>query len=80
VGKRLKVLKDAFPDMTTMTVFWDRPSADHWAALQTVAPQFGVRLTGVEFRERPYDYERAIAEVAPLAIAVRMAIPASVTD
>jgi putative ABC transport system substrate-binding protein len=65
VGKRLQLLKDAFPDMTTMTVFWDRPSADHWAALQAVAPQLGVRLTDVEFREQPYDYDRAIAEVAP---------------
>jgi putative ABC transport system substrate-binding protein len=25
-GKRLQLLKDAFPDMTTMTVFWDPPS------------------------------------------------------
>jgi putative ABC transport system substrate-binding protein len=65
VGKRLEMLRDAFPSMTAMTVFWDRSSADHWAALQAAAPRFGVRLTGIEFRERPYDYARAIADVAP---------------
>ena len=65
VGKRLEMLKDAFPDIAAMTVFWDRSSADHWVALQAAAPRFGIRLTGVEFRQRPYDYERAIADLAP---------------
>jgi putative tryptophan/tyrosine transport system substrate-binding protein len=60
VAKRLEILKQAFPDVTTMTVFWDRSSSDHWAVLQAVAGQFGVKLNGIEFRERPYDYERAI--------------------
>jgi putative ABC transport system substrate-binding protein len=62
VGKRLELAKQAFPNVTTMTVFWDRSSADHWASLQAVAPQFGIELKGIEFRERPYDYERAIAK------------------
>jgi putative tryptophan/tyrosine transport system substrate-binding protein len=61
VGKRLELLKQTFPDVTTMTVFWDKSSADHWAALQAVAPRFGMQLNGTEFRDRPYDYERAIA-------------------
>jgi putative ABC transport system substrate-binding protein len=64
VGKRLELLKQAFPHIATMTVFWDKSSADHWAALQAVAPRFGVQLNGIEFAERPYDYERAIAGVA----------------
>ncbi len=64
VGKRLQLLKQAFPDITTMIVLWDRSSADHWASLQAVAPQLGVRLTGVELRERPYDYDQATAKVA----------------
>jgi putative tryptophan/tyrosine transport system substrate-binding protein len=64
-SKHLQLMKDAFPDMATLTVFWDRLAADYWAALRAVAPQLGVQLAGVEFRERPYDYERAIAEVAP---------------
>ena len=64
-GKRLQLLKKAFPDMRAMTVFWDRASGIHWEALQAAAPQLGVRLTGIEFREWPYDYEWAIADVAP---------------
>jgi putative tryptophan/tyrosine transport system substrate-binding protein len=64
-GKRLQLVKEIVPEITAATVFWDRAAADNWAALQAAAPRFGVRLTGVEFRERPYDYERAIAEVAP---------------
>jgi putative ABC transport system substrate-binding protein len=65
VGKRLEMLKDAFPDITTMIVFWDQASADHWTALHAVAPQFGIKLSGVEFSKRPYDYEKALAGVAP---------------
>jgi putative ABC transport system substrate-binding protein len=64
VGKRLELLKQAFPNVAAMTVFWDKSSADHWAALQAVAPRFGVQLNGIEFAERPYDYERAIADAA----------------
>jgi putative ABC transport system substrate-binding protein len=64
VGKRLEIVKEAFPRVKTMTVFWDKASADHWAALQTVALRSGIELTGVEFRERPYDYDRAFVEAA----------------
>jgi putative ABC transport system substrate-binding protein len=64
VGKRLELLKQAFPNVAAMTVFWDKSSADHWAALQAVAPRFGVQMNGIEFAERPYDYERAIADAA----------------
>jgi len=63
VGKRLDLLKQTFPNLTTMTVFWDQSSADHWVALQAAAPQFGLQLNGIEFRERPYEYERAIGNV-----------------
>jgi putative tryptophan/tyrosine transport system substrate-binding protein len=64
VGKRLELLKQAFPNVAAMTVFWDKSSADHWAALQAVAPRFGVQMNGIEFTERPYDYERAMAGAA----------------
>ena len=62
LGKRLELVKQAVPSVTTMVVFWDRSSADHWAAVGTVALQFGLQLKGVEFRDRPYDYERALVE------------------
>ncbi len=64
-GKHLQIMKDAFPDLTAVTVFWDRSAADYWAALQAQAPRLGVQLAGVEFRERPYDYERAFVDVPP---------------
>jgi putative tryptophan/tyrosine transport system substrate-binding protein len=64
VGKRLELLKQAFPNVAAMTVFWGKSAPDHWAALQAVAPRFGVQMNGIEFAERPYDYERAIADAA----------------
>jgi len=64
-GKHLQIMKTVFPDLGAVTVFWDRLAADYWSALQAAAPQLRVRLAGVEFRERPYDYERALGEVAP---------------
>ena len=59
VGKRVELLKQALPTATRMLVFWDGPSRDSAAALKIVAPQFGIELTMVEFREAPYDYEKA---------------------
>ncbi len=64
VGKRLEIVKEAFPNVKAMTVFWDKASADHWQALQAMAPRSGIEVTGVEFRERPYDYDHAFAEAA----------------
>jgi putative ABC transport system substrate-binding protein len=64
VGKRLALVKEAFPGATTMTVFWDKASADHWAAMQAAAPRSGIELTGFEFSKQPYDYDRAFAEAA----------------
>jgi putative tryptophan/tyrosine transport system substrate-binding protein len=60
--KRLQLVKDAFPDMQTATVFWDRLSADQWQAAQGAAPTLGLRLAGIELREQPYDYEGALAQ------------------
>jgi putative tryptophan/tyrosine transport system substrate-binding protein len=62
-AKRLQLLKEAFPDLRAATVFWDKISADQWRAAQTAAPALGLRLVGVEFREQPYDYERAVAQL-----------------
>jgi len=64
VGKRLEIVKEAFPNVKAMTVFWDKASADHWAALQAMAPRSGIEVTGIEFRERPYDYDRALMDAA----------------
>jgi putative ABC transport system substrate-binding protein len=63
--KRLQVVKEAFPAMQAIAVFWDEISADQWHAAENAAPRLGLRLAGVEFREQPYDYERALAQLPP---------------
>jgi putative tryptophan/tyrosine transport system substrate-binding protein len=62
-AKRLQLLKEAFPNLQAVTVFWDRISADQWRAAKSAAPELGLRLVGIEFREPPYDYERALAQL-----------------
>lgn len=66
-AKRLQLLKDSFPDLPGATVFWDSVSADQWRAIQrAVAELPGFHVSGIELNERPFDYERALAEAAPL--------------
>jgi putative tryptophan/tyrosine transport system substrate-binding protein len=64
-AKRIQLVKDAFPDMPAATMFWDRVSADQWQAAQNAAARLGLRLYGIELREPPYDYERALSETPP---------------
>ena len=64
-AKRIQLVKDAFPDMSAATMFWDRLSADQWQAAQRAAATLGLRLSGIELREPPYDYERALREAPP---------------
>ena len=51
--------------MPAATMFWDRLSADQWQAAQSAAATLGLRLSGIELREPPYDYERALREAPP---------------
>ncbi len=64
-SKHLQLIREVAPDKPGVAVFWDQASADYWTALQAAAPRYGLRLTGVELRERPYDYARALAALAP---------------
>jgi putative ABC transport system substrate-binding protein len=61
--KRLQIVREAFPDVPAIAVFWDKISADQWHAAENAAPKLGLRLAGIEFREQPYDYERALAQL-----------------
>jgi putative ABC transport system substrate-binding protein len=63
--KRVQVLQDVIPNLQGATGFWDALSADQWKATETAAGKLGLRLEGIELREHPYDYERALAEVPP---------------
>ena len=64
-AKRIQLVRDAFPDISAATMFWDRLSADQWQAAQSAAATLGLRLSGIELREPPYDYERALREAPP---------------
>jgi putative ABC transport system substrate-binding protein len=64
-AKRIDLLKDAFPTTRVVTVFWDALSADQWKATRDSAAKFGIEATGVELRNYPYDYGRALAEAPP---------------
>jgi len=64
-AKRIQLVKDTFPDVPGATMFWDRSSADQWKAAQNAAATLGLRLSGIELREPPYDYERALREAPP---------------
>ena len=62
--KRLQLMKEALPDAAA-TVFWDDGSADQWRATQSAAETMGLKLTGVELGNPPYDYENALVARAP---------------
>jgi putative ABC transport system substrate-binding protein len=64
-SKRLQMVKDAFPTMGRAMVFWDAPSADQWYATRDSAAKLGIDLAGVELRDYPYDYARALAQAPP---------------
>jgi putative tryptophan/tyrosine transport system substrate-binding protein len=64
-AKRLQLLKSEFPDLKAVTVFWDRITADQWEAAQRAGPALGLRLSGIEFHDPPYDYEKAMAQMTP---------------
>ncbi len=64
-AKRLQLVKDAFPIISKATVFWDQQSAHQWEAARDTAAKFGFDLAGVELRDYPYDYAKALAQVPP---------------
>ena len=60
--KRVELLTQALPSIHSATVFWDSDSEDQWKATEAAAAEFGLRLADVELRDRPYDYESALAQ------------------
>ena len=58
-AKRIQLLKDA---LTAATVFWDEISVDQWTTTRESAEKLGLRVAGVELRDYPYDYERALLQ------------------
>jgi putative tryptophan/tyrosine transport system substrate-binding protein len=64
-AKRLQLVKDALPAISKAMVFWDALSADQWRATRDNAAKLGFDLAGIELRDYPYDYARALAQVPP---------------
>jgi putative tryptophan/tyrosine transport system substrate-binding protein len=64
-AKRLQLLKNAYPEMRALTVFYDRTALDQWEAAQGVAATLGLRLAGVDLGEPPFDYDNALARADP---------------
>ena len=53
--KRAQLLRDAFPALSGITVFWDQVSVDQWRALkQAAGGALAMHLSGIEFHERPF--------------------------
>jgi putative ABC transport system substrate-binding protein len=61
-AKRLQFLKSEFPDLKEVTVFWDPITAEQWAAAQGAGSALGLRLSGIEFRDPPYDYDKVLTQ------------------
>jgi putative ABC transport system substrate-binding protein len=75
-AKRLEMVTTAFPAITKATAFWDRLSSDQWRATRDSAARFNIDLAGVELRDYPYDYARALAE-SPLPNRGFLIVPTS---
>jgi putative ABC transport system substrate-binding protein len=64
-AKRLQMVKEAFPAIGKAMAFWDEPSADQWRVTRDNAAKLGFDLAGIELRDYPYDYARALAQAPP---------------
>jgi putative ABC transport system substrate-binding protein len=64
-AKHLQLMQEMMPGVATTAVFWDRHSADYWAALKGAAPKQGIKLAGVELTKPPYDFATALGAFAP---------------
>jgi putative ABC transport system substrate-binding protein len=63
--KRLQVFKEAIPGFDSAVVFYDEISGDQWKAAEKAGAKLGLRLSGIDLRAPPYDYDRALAEAPP---------------
>jgi putative tryptophan/tyrosine transport system substrate-binding protein len=61
-AKRLDLFKEAVPDMRRAAMLWDKISADQYEAAHKAAASLDIPTVSLEFRDAPYDYERALSE------------------
>ena len=60
-AKRLDLFKQAVPGMRCVAILWDPESADTYESARQAAAALDLPAVSVEFRDTPYDYERALA-------------------
>jgi putative ABC transport system substrate-binding protein len=64
-GKRLELLKTAFPQLRRVAVFWDAVSADQLHATEAAAQVLGMQVQALALHHPPaYEYERAFVAAA----------------
>jgi len=66
-AKRVEILKETAPGTSRFIVLWDASGADSFKLTVPAAEALGVQLRPVEFRDAPYDYEKALASASPTA-------------
>jgi putative ABC transport system substrate-binding protein len=63
--KRLHFFKEAIPDFNSAIVFYDAFSRDQWKGVEDAGTKLGLRLSGIDMHDPPYDYDRGLAETPP---------------
>lgn len=63
--KRLQFIKEAIPDFNSAVVFYDWISRDRWKAAEDAGAKLGLRLSGIDLHDPPFDYDRALAQAPP---------------
>ncbi len=59
--KRMQIMKEVLPGLTSAIVVWDAASADQRKEVHRAAAELGLHLTDAEFRDQPYEYEASFA-------------------
>src|SRR5436190_3549512 len=78
VGKRLQLIREAFPTARRVLVFSDPFSADQLSAARNAAQATGLQITVVEFSKPPYDLATALERNADIDALMVMTSPALV--
>ncbi len=65
IAKRMQFFKEAIPDFASAVVFYDKLSREQWNAVDAASVRLGVHVYGVDLRDPPYDYDRALGEAPP---------------
>jgi putative tryptophan/tyrosine transport system substrate-binding protein len=63
VLKRLEFMQEALPHIRKAAILFDQFSSDQWEAIRRAQRAGVLDLIGIELRDPPYDYERALVQI-----------------